>query len=287
MTHTLPQGRFADIGEGADPSELRVHYHEAGPADGPAVVFLHGSGPGASGYSNFKGNFRALAEHGYRCLVPDALGYGYSSKPEDAQYTLGFLTRATVRFLDAAGVDRCVLVGNSLGGAMAIRLALDHPERVAGLVLMAPGGLEEREVYMEMRGIRRMLRCIFGPEGITAEGLGRVFELQLFGGAAMLDADTMAERLQIAETQPRAVFETSRVPNQAERLGSLSCPLIAFWGMEDQFCPPTGAATIAQACRGPDVTVVTMSQCGHWVMVEERERFNRQTAAFLAGLRRW
>ncbi len=282
MTHRLPEGRYVEIGD-----DLRVHYHEAGPADGPALVFLHGSGPGASGYSNFKGNFGALAEHGYRALVPDSLGYGYSSKPDDAKYTLGYLADATTRFLDAVGVERCVLVGNSLGGAMAIRVALDHPDRVAGLVLMAPGGLEERQVYMEMRGIRRMLRCIFGPEGITPDGLRRVFELQLFGGAALLDDDTLAERQQIAETQPRAVFETSRVPNQAERLSELTCPVLAFWGMEDQFCPPTGAWTIAQACRGPEVTVSTLSQCGHWVMVEERERFNRQTAEYLTRLARW
>ena len=267
----VPEGHYVDIGD-----DLRVHYHEVG--EGPAVVFIHGSGPGASGYSNFKLNFGHLGEHGFRVLVPDMIGYGHSSKPADAEYTLAFLAGAMGRFLDAVGVQRCALVGNSLGGAVCIRLALDHPGRIERLVLMAPGGLEPRETYMEMRGIRRMLRCIFGPEGITAEGMRKVFELQLYD-STLLDDVTLAERLQIAELQPKAVFATSLVPNQSEELANLACPVFALWGRDDQFCPVSGAQTIAQSCS--QVRVMTLSECGHWVMVEHAELFNRLCLDFL------
>src|SRR5215471_13792062 len=130
----VPEGKYADVGGG-----LRVHYHEQG--EGPVVLFLHGSGPGASGYSNFRRNYPYFAEHGFRAVVPDTLGFGHSSKPDDVDYTLDFLVGALDRFTRALGIERCAVVGNSHGGAMALQLALDRPELVDRLVLMAPGGL--------------------------------------------------------------------------------------------------------------------------------------------------
>jgi 4,5:9,10-diseco-3-hydroxy-5,9,17-trioxoandrosta-1(10),2-diene-4-oate hydrolase len=137
----VPVGRFADVGNG-----LKLHYHEQG--QGPVLLFLHGSGPGASGYSNFKRNYPFLAERGFRVLVPDTLGFGHSSKPDDVDYTLDFLSGILERFLAGVGVTECAVVGNSHGGALAISLALRRPELVKKLILMAPGGLETREVYM-------------------------------------------------------------------------------------------------------------------------------------------
>ena len=276
---TFPPIQHAELGDG-----LQMAYREAGekPED-PAsatVVFVHGSGPGASGHSNFKGNYLAFAEAGFHVLVPDAIGYGHSSKPDDAKYELAFLVEQLRRFLAVKGVQKAALVGNSLGGAMSIQLALDAPELVDRLVLMAPGGLEEREVFMKMRGIRRMLRCIFDPDGITLAGMRKVFELQLFD-SGLLTYETLQERLEIAKTQPQVVFSTSKVPNLAGRLSELSCPIFALWGMDDQFCPRSGAWRIAQACKR--ARVLTLSECGHWVMVEHRALFNRLAVGFLRG----
>src|SRR5690349_13849298 len=129
----IPEGKYVDIGDG-----LQIHYQDQG--SGEVVLFFHGSGPGASGYSNFKRNYPYLAEHGYRTVVPDTLGFGYSSKPDGIDYGLDFVCGAVVRFLDKLGIDKATVVGNSHGGALAIKLALDHPQRVSKLVLMAPGG---------------------------------------------------------------------------------------------------------------------------------------------------
>jgi len=265
--------------------ELKMAYRDGGPrfdgsGDGPVVVFVHGSGPGASGHSNFKLNYPVFAQAGIRVIVPDAIGYGDSSKPEDAEYTLSYLVEKLGRLLDVLAIDRCVLVGNSLGGAMSIQYALDHRERVAKLVLMAPGGLEERDVFMKMRGIRRMLRCIFDPGGITIESMRKVFELQLFDSSLLTEA-TLQERLDVAMSQPRVVFSTSRVPNLAGRLAELSCPIFCLWGMDDQFCPPSGARRIGDACK--NTKVLTLSECGHWVMVEHRDLFNRLAVDFIKG----
>ncbi len=270
---SIPEGKYADIGDG-----LRVHYHEAG--EGPAVVFLHGSGPGASGYSNFKGNFPVFAAAGFHALVPDTLGFGLSSKPTDRKYSIDFMVDGVVALLDQLEIDTFSLVGNSAGGAMCIRLALRHPERVEKMVLMAPGGLEARETYMEMPGIKAMVRAIFGRDGLTHESLRRVFERQLYDPSD-IDDDVVAERLAIAQEQPQWVIQTMRIPNQEADLPRLSCPILGFWGVDDQFCPVSGAMKLATGC--PDAKVTLLSQCGHWVMVEHTDYFNQQSIEFLSA----
>lgn len=267
----VPEGKYASIGD-----DLRIHYHEQG--TGPAVVYVHGSGPGASGWSNFKGNYPFLAERGYRTLVPDTLGYGYSSKPTDRDYELSMLADCHVRFLDSVGVQKATLVGNSHGGALSIQIALTHPDRVEKLILMAPGGLEEREVYMQMRGIRSMIKAQMDPGGITEESMRRVFSKQLFDPALVTD-EIIQERLQVAELIPKKVLGTMKVPHLAPRLSELSCSVLGLWGMDDQFCPVSGATTLAREIRGS--RVVLFNSCGHWVMVEHRDTFNRLCLDFL------
>jgi 4,5:9,10-diseco-3-hydroxy-5,9,17-trioxoandrosta-1(10),2-diene-4-oate hydrolase len=262
MTDTgIPEHAYADVGEG-----WRLHYHEAGPADGPVVLFLHGSG----------GPF---VERGFRVIVPDALGFGLSSKPEDVNLSLGRLVGCTMTLLDGLGIDRLAgVIGNSMGGAMAMRLTLDHPDRVDRLVLMAPGGLEARETYMEMAGIKAMIRAIY-KQGITEASLRSVFELQLHDSGLLTD-ETLAERLAISALQPKDTTARLRVGSLEERLGELTCPVLAFWGMNDVFCPPSGAMKIAEQC--PDARVVLLTRCGHWVMVEHQATFDRVTCDFLA-----
>jgi len=268
---SLPEGCYVEIG-----GDLRVHYHDLG--EGPAVLFLHGSGPGASGHSNFKLNYPAIARAGFRCIVPDTLGFGFSSMPTDAHYTLEFMVDGAKRLIDALGIDRLAVVGNSMGGAMSIRLALDWPERVTRLVLMAPGGLEDRETYLAMRGIKRMVKALFGGGGLDRKSLRRVFELQLYDPSEITE-ETLDERLQIAAEQPREVVSTMRIPNQTDRLAELRCPVLGFWGTDDHFCPVSGAMKLAE--RVPDCRVTLLSRCGHWVMVEHPELFNARTIEFL------
>jgi 4,5:9,10-diseco-3-hydroxy-5,9,17-trioxoandrosta-1(10),2-diene-4-oate hydrolase len=266
----VPVGKFAQVGQ------HRLHYHELG--EGKPLLFLHGSGPGASGYSNFKRNVSTFASKGYRCLVLDILGYGHSDKPTDVSYHLNYLTENTAGFLDAIGVESCAVVGNSMGGALAMLLALEYPEKVTKLVLMAPGGLESTERYMEMQGIRTMLRVFF-KEGVNEETMREVFDLQLH--EMRVDDVTLAERLVIAQNQPREVLKTLRVPDLAARLGELTVPVLGFWGAEDVFCPVSGATTLAAGCA--DAQVLVLSRCGHWVMVEKQDAFDRTTLAFLEG----
>ncbi len=258
----------------------QLHHHDVGPRQSihPPLVFLHGSGPGASSWSNFHENARVFSRAGFRCILVDSLGYGLSDKPTDVPYSLEVMSGALVGLLDALGLARVTLVGNSQGGAIAIRTALDHPERVASMVLMAPGGLELRETYMQMRGIRSMLRCIYGAEGITEFGMRKVFEKQLFDSSLVTD-QLVKDRTTVALTQPRHVFESMKVDNQEDRLAELTCPVMGLWGADDLFCPVSGAMKLAT--RAPNCRVTVFNQCGHWVMVEHADTFNRLCLDFL------
>jgi 4,5:9,10-diseco-3-hydroxy-5,9,17-trioxoandrosta-1(10),2-diene-4-oate hydrolase len=161
---------------------------------------------------------------------------------------------------------------------MSIRLAKRRPDLVSKLVLMAPGGLEERETYMKMEGIRTMMKVFLAPEGITRDGMRRVFGLQLFD-PAILTEEILDERCAIAPLQPKRVLTSMHVPNLVPDLAELRCPVFALWGVNDKFCPMSGAVTIANQCQG--ARVMLLNGCGHWVMVEHTAVFNRLSIDFL------
>lgn len=268
--NAVPEGKYATLSNG-----LKVHYHEAG--DGPAVVFVHGSGPGASGWSNFKGNYEVLAEAGYRVIVPDLIGFGLSSRDDDLEYSWELLRDGLVGLLDALDLEEVVLVGNSMGGAFCIQLALDIPDRVNRLVLMAPGGLEEREVYMGMEGISTMLRIMY-KEGVTRDSMRSIFKLQLYNESLITD-QIISERFEVYETQPKNILGKIKVPNLSPRLAEISCPVLGLWGRDDKFCPASGAIKVSEECPVNRVTLI--AQCGHWVQVEHEDLFNRLCIDFL------
>ncbi|MBW1761442.1 MAG: alpha/beta fold hydrolase [Deltaproteobacteria bacterium] len=272
VVEAVPEGEYADVGNG-----ITMHYHEAGSGDRGVILFVHGSGPGASGWSNFKGNYPFLAEHGYRTIVPDTMGYGYSTKPEEGAFSLDDVAAQYKALLDTLAVDRAIVVGNSQGGAIAITMALNYPDLVDKLVLMAPGGLEARETYMQMEGIKAMIRVLY-KEGISKETMRKVFTLQLQDESKITD-EVIEERYQVAMTQHKDNIARIQVTNLEERLSEIQCPVLCFWGANDKFCPSTGASKIATSC--PNSRTMLIANCGHWVMVEYQELFNNLTLSFL------
>jgi 4,5:9,10-diseco-3-hydroxy-5,9,17-trioxoandrosta-1(10),2-diene-4-oate hydrolase len=258
-------------------SGYEMHRSEIG--TGAPIVFIHGSGPGASGSSNFRPNLGAFAAAGYRVIAPDLIGYGGSSKPSDVEYTLDFFVDTLVEELDRLEIERCTLVGNSLGGAIAIRIALDRPALVDKLIMMAPGGIETRETYFAMPGIQRMVGG-FTSEGFDEARMRAIVTNLVYDPACVTDS-LVAERFAVAKTQPKEVLSTMRVPDLSPRLGELTQPILGFWGLDDGFCPASGAAKFLTACQ--DVRFVTFNRCGHWVMVERAEEFNRYALGFLAA----
>lgn len=279
MNHffSIPVGRYVDVAPVAGEPQ-RVHYHDVGPSDArEAVIFLHGAGAGASGYSNFKGNYPEFAEAGHRVIVPDLLGYGLSSKPDIPQYDTDFFVAGVKGLVDALGLESVTFVGNSLGGAVALSYALDYPDEVSGLILMAPGGVEDLDTYLAMPGIVSMFAVY--KAGKSGPDAMREIMSQLVYDPAHLTDDILSERAPIALIQTDAARSVLKVPNLTTRLHELRCPVFGFWGVNDQFNPVTGALKLVE--HAPHARIELVNRCGHWVQVEHRDMFNRLCLDFL------
>ena len=273
-TTSIPEGKYLDIGEVAGLPQ-RIHYHEQG--EGEAVIFLHGAGGGASGYSNFKGNYPEFAEAGFRSIVPDLIGYGLSSKPDLEQYDLDLFIAGVKGLVDGLGLEKITLLGNSLGGAVALGYALAYPDDVARLILMAPGGVEDLDTYLAMPGIANMF-AIYKSGKTGTEAMRAVMTMQLFDPSLLTD-EIINERAPIALTQTNAARSVLKVPNMTEQLHQLRWPVFGFCGVNDQFNPVSGTMKLMDNC--PQARMVLVNQCGHWVQVEHREMFNRSCIDFL------
>lgn len=266
----LPTGEYVTLDNG-----LTLHYLDIG--QGPVVVWLHGSGPGASGFSNFKGNYPLFEKAGYRNIVVDLPGFGRSDKPADVNYDLDFFVSNLKALLDKIGIDKATLLGNSLGGAIALGTALASPQLVEKLILMAPGGVEERETYFQMEGIKRMVE-VYGQGPMGVEQMRQVMTLQLFDSSQLQDS-LLEERVAVAVTQPANLFSTMLVPNMTEQLHTIQAPILGFWGSNDLFNPPAGSFKILD--NAPNARFIMLNRCGHWVQVEHQALFNRECIDFL------
>jgi 4,5:9,10-diseco-3-hydroxy-5,9,17-trioxoandrosta-1(10),2-diene-4-oate hydrolase len=268
----LPEGNYADCANG-----YKIHYLDEG--EGEVVVFLHGSGPGASGYSNFKGNYPFLVEAGYRCIIPDHIGYGFSDKPDDVDHPLSFFVECIKQTLDCAGVDRCTLVGNSLGGAVALGLTLEYPELVEKLILMAPGGLSELAEYQKMPGMQKVFQVFGSGEPVTPEVMKDLFATGLMYNPKFATDELVAERMQIMGIMNGHVMATMQIPVLVDRLGEINCPTLGFWGMDEKMMPEEGIMAMVRHIR--HMRTILVNECGHWVMVEHEGMFNRSCLDFL------
>ena len=252
-----------------------IHLREAG--SGPHVVFLHGSGPGASGLSNFRQNVDAFVDAGFTVILPDLIGYGESSMPDDIDYTLTLFVDTMRDALRQHGVEHATLIGNSLGGGIAIQMAADEPDLVHNLVLMAPGCLEELDVYFAMPGIANM-KSSFGSDDFSPEDQRRLIESLVHDPVHVTD-ELVSERYEVARRQPKAVLARMKTHNVRDCLQKLTMPILLFWGREEEFMPLSGIEYFFDRC--PNVRCIMFSKVGHWVQVEREAEFNRYATEFL------
>ena len=255
---------------------------------GSPVLMLHGGGPGASGTANFIKNIPALAKR-VRVIVPDLPGYGRSTKGLDRKDPFGDLAGTMVALLDKLGVARAHVIGNSLGGACALRMAIEQPECIGCLVLMGPGGVDTTRGF-PTAGLKRLLGYYAG-EGPTRDKLAKFLREDLvFDGATVTDA--MIDARFQASLDPEVVANPPLVrpkglPNfraldftRDPRLAAVRNPTLVLWGMEDRVNRPSGAHSLQK--RMPNCDLHLFSRTGHWVQFERAEEFNAATAAFLS-----
>jgi 4,5:9,10-diseco-3-hydroxy-5,9,17-trioxoandrosta-1(10),2-diene-4-oate hydrolase len=263
---------------------------EAG--NGLPVVMLHGGGPGAAGVSNYSRNIDSLAEH-FRVIVPDLPGYGRSAKGVDQSDPFGYLADMIRGLLDELGVGTACLVGNSYGGAAALRLALDTPRRVGKLVLMGPGGIGTTR-GVPTAGLKSLL-AYYGGDGPSRDKLETFIRNYLvYEGscvpdslidtryAASVDPEVVADPPLRRPSGPTALRTLWRMDlTRDKRLKHLQTPTLVLWGRDDKVNRPSGGPMLANLM--PNAELVMTSRTGHWMQWERAELFNRMAIDFLSA----
>lgn len=263
-----------------------LSYHIAG--EGEAFVMLHGSGPGVSGWGNFGANLPLFSQH-FRTIIPDQPGFGASPRPEMDRPYHRISSDAVAALLDELGIEKAHVLGNSMGGSVAARFALDHPDRLGKLVLMGPGGVGA---------------AILSPS--PPEGLGRLVEFAqdptreklvawmktMVSDKAFITEELIEERWRNA-TEPGAIEwlrlffshvggkskrPTEEIPLWAQ-VPKIAAPTLITWGRDDRVTPLEMAWLPLRQMR--EVELHVFSGCGHWAMTEKREQFERVVLEFL------
>ncbi|SEB02915.1 MULTISPECIES: alpha/beta fold hydrolase [unclassified Mycobacterium] len=266
----------------------KIFVAEAG--SGPAVMLLHGGGPGASGVSNYSRNIDALAKR-YRVLVPDMPGYGRSSKGIDKSDPFGSLADAMRGLLDELSISTAHLIGNSYGGAAALRLALDTPGRVGKLVLMGPGGIGTTR-GLPTAGLNSLL-AYYGGTGPSREKLAEFIRNYLvYDGdsipaelidlryAASIDPEVVADPPLSRPSGPFALRTLWRMDlTRDSRLASLQTPTLILWGRDDKVNKPSGGPMLQNIM--PNAELVMTTRTGHWMQWERADLFNQMVDEFL------
>ncbi|MCD9199825.1 alpha/beta fold hydrolase [Aeromicrobium wangtongii] len=259
------------------PGEI-THLHDLGTGD--PILFLHGSGTGVTAAANWWLNLPSLAEHG-RCIAIDSIGYGQTVVAPGTEYGIRAWVEHAVRVLDALGIEKTWIVGNSLGGWVAFQFAIEHPERLLGIVSMGTGGAK----------LTKALASHSNPQ-LTEEGIRRTLETFVVDTSLVTDElvslryrsalnDTASDRL--AEVVAARDRDREALPLDMEALSRLDVPVLLIHGTQDVVIPVSRTWELLQVLPHADAHI--FSQCGHWSQVERAEEFNRLIGAWLAERR--
>lgn len=255
------------------PGEL-THYHELG--EGTPILFLHGSGTGVTAAANWWLNLPALSEVG-RCIAIDSIGYGQTVVPDGTAYGIREWVEHAVRTLDALGIEKTWIVGNSLGGWLAFQFAIDHPERLLGIVSMGTGGAKltgalkgHSNPILTKEGVRDTLELFVVNKSLVTD------ELVDLRYASALN-DTATDRL----TEVVAARDRDRIelPLDFDVLAALEIPVLLIHGVQDKVIPVSRTWDLLNTIPHADAHI--FSQCGHWSQVERSNEFNDVVSRFL------
>jgi pimeloyl-ACP methyl ester carboxylesterase len=275
------RSRFAEV------NGVRVHYQEAGEPSAPAVVLVHGF---ASSNWVWSEVLVPLAEEGFRVVAPDLVGFGFSGKPRDGEYTFEAQARTLTGLMDALGIGRATLVGSSYGGGVALVAALDSPERIERLVLVgAVSNDDVKRGAVARLGLVRGLGELFAPLLLDARQLRKRRKLRRLAerdGRAFDPSRVRAHQrpLKSAAAQ-RAVlrslrrWDAARIEGEAQKITQ---PTLLVWGADDREVPLRNGERLRRLIPGARLFV--FEDCAHLPQEERPREFVRLVAEFCKGV---
>ncbi|MGW0179118.1 alpha/beta fold hydrolase [Nocardia sp. NPDC003345] len=263
-----------------------LRYHEAG--SGTPLLLLHGSGPGVTGWRNFSGNLEVFAER-FRCLILEFPGFGVSD--DFGGHPMVTALEAVVRFVDALGLDRVDIVGNSMGGGVALNYAIAHPDRVGKIVtiggigknIFSPGPGEGIRLLQEFtenptrdRLIAWLYSMVYDPAVVTERMIEERWE-QATDPATLESARRMYSKA--AFTAMVRAMDAADAPPPWAMLHRVKAPTLVTWGRDDRVSPLDMALIPMRTI--PKAELHVFPDCGHWAMIEQKAAFESAVLAFL------
>lgn len=283
QTHSLTEAatsRLVRIQE-AD-LNVQLHYNDMG--EGPeTVVMLHGSGPGASGWANFNRNLEPLVNAGYRVILLDCPGWSKSDPIVCTGSRSDLNAKALKGLLDALGLDRVHLIGNSMGAHSVVAFALANPQRIGKLVLMGGGtGGPSQFVPMPTEGIKLLQGLYREP---TIDNLKKMMNVFVFDSSSLTEELFQARldnMLNQKEHLDNFVKSLAANPKQftdyGPRLSEISAQTLVIWGRDDRFVPMDVGLRLLWGMQNAELHI--FNRCGHWAQWEHADKFNRMVLDF-------
>ncbi|MDM5196704.1 alpha/beta hydrolase [Fictibacillus enclensis] len=271
---------MADQGKFIEAGGINTHYHEEG--NGDPLLLIHGSGPGVSAWANWRLVFPILSKH-YHLYAPDVVGFGYTEKPKDIQYSVDVWVDHMIAFIEKMGLEKLSIIGNSMGGALALHIANRRPDLVKKLFLMGSVGIEFP--------ITDELDAVWGytPSLENMKNLIATFSHD----QSMADNDDLVELRYQASIQEgfqeafSAMFPAPRQRHvnalalKEEELRRIEVPVILIHGREDRIIPLEKTSwRLSQII--PNAELHVFPECGHWTQIEKTKPFANQVIDFLS-----
>jgi 2-hydroxymuconate-semialdehyde hydrolase len=260
-----------EIGKWINAGGINTNYHDIG--EGYPTVLIHGSGPGVSAFSNWRLAFPVLSQK-VRVLAPDMLGFGYTERPAGVQYNLDTWVKHLVDFIDALGLERVNLVGNSFGGALTLATTIRHPSRVNRIVLMGAAGvkfpltegLDFAWGYTpSFENMRKMLDLFAYDRNLVSDELARLrYEASLREGVQEAYASMFPA--------PRQRW-IDALASPEEDIAKIEAPALIIHGREDRILPYSNSVRLFELI--PNSQLHMFGKCGHWTQIEHAGRFNK------------
>jgi len=258
-----------EMGESIQSGDFSTNYHDMG--SGEPILFIHGSGPGVTAWANWRLVLPALSSR-YRVLAPDMVGFGYTDRPESISYNMDTWIQHLLDFMDALNLLRVHLVGNSFGGALALAMAIRHPQRVNRLVLMGAAGVEF--------DLTEGLDAVWGYTP-SLENMQKMMDLFTYDRS--LVNNELAELRYRASIQPgfqkafAAMFPSPRqrwitaLASSEEDIRKIEQETLIIHGREDQVIPLDTSLKLFSWVDNAQLHL--FGKCGHWTQIEQNQRF--------------
>ena len=266
-----------EIARSVQAAGITTNSHDVG--DGFPALFIHGSGPGVSAWANWRLVMPALSER-LRVIAPDMAGFGFSERPAGIRYDLDTWVAQAIGLLDALGLEQADVVGNSFGGALALAMAIRHPQRVRRLVLMGSVGVPF--------DITEGLDAVWGYTP-SFENMRRIMDY--FAWDRSLVNDELAELRYRASIRPGfqesfgAMFPAPRqrwvdaLASREEHIRALPHETLIVHGRDDRVIPLLTSLKLVEWIDRSQLHVY--GRCGHWTQIEHAARFAKLVGDFL------